>query len=62
MFHIFFFDYLIEGVLLHDINTGIEGEKFSYRGFLVYIGVWSMMAKIQGWQKISYGGYTIMGQ
>ena len=48
LFHIFFFRDLIEGVLLHNINDRIDGEKVSYGVFLVLIGLWLMMVTIQG--------------
>ena len=44
----FFFGDFIEGVLLHNINTRIEGEKVSYGELLVFIGVWQMMDTIKG--------------
>ena len=45
---LFFFRYVIHRVLLHNINSRIEVEKASYSQFLVFIGLWIMMATIQG--------------
>ena len=39
LFQLFFFRYFIEGVLLHSISSIMEGDKFSYREFLVFIGM-----------------------
>ena len=48
LFQLFLFGYFIERVLLHNENERIEGEKVSYGWFLVFIGVWIIIATIQG--------------
>ena len=38
-FQLFLFRYFILGVLLNNIDERVEGEKFPYAGFLVFIGL-----------------------
>ena len=70
LLQMFLFRYFIEGMLLQNINTRIDREKVSYGEFLVFTGVWIMMAKIKGpstryfWSTIKWstGGRTIPSQ
>ena len=39
LFQLFFFMDFKEGVMLHNINERIEGEKVLYGDFIVFIGV-----------------------
>ena len=47
MFYLLFLGDFIEGLLLKNINSRIEGEKVSYWGGLVSIGVYIMMDTIK---------------
>ena len=48
LFQMFFFEDIIEGFLLHGINDRIEGKKFPYGKFPVFVRVWLKVATIQG--------------
>ena len=48
LFQIFLFRDFIEGVLQHNANERIEGKKVTYGDFIVFIGVWLIVATTQG--------------